>query len=44
VVLYMNTTNTHYTHSTFPAAEDVISPKPVQRSTEQARIDGRTSW
>jgi hypothetical protein len=24
-------------------AEDGISPKPVQRSTKQARIDGRTS-
>jgi hypothetical protein len=25
--------------STLPAAEDGISPKPVQRSTEQLRID-----
>jgi hypothetical protein len=27
-----------------PAAEAGISPKPVQRSTERTRIDGRTSW
>jgi hypothetical protein len=30
-------------NSTIPAAEDGISSKPVQRETDQARIDGRTS-
>jgi hypothetical protein len=30
--------------STSPAAEDGISPNPVQRSTEQAKINRRTSW
>jgi hypothetical protein len=27
-----------------PAAEDGISPKPVQFPTERARIEGKTSW
>jgi hypothetical protein len=32
-----------FINGTSSAAEEGVSPEPVQRSTEQARIDGRTS-